>query len=393
MRVIYTIDYSPWSAYGGGAQHSTHNLAAAMSRRGHDVSVVYTKPPWEHVEVPPDLPYTVHWAPFLDLWSRRRAPLRPLNAFTVARTVRRLIEPGTATIVHSQGEEGGRIDHLRPDHSFGFVATPHDPHYPEPLLENSSLSLHKKIRLAITDGKYMMQGCTMRSADLCTPPSRYAAERVHRAFQVDPDRVRVVQNGVTDTFLAFTRQPEKARHGPTVFFGRIVAQKGVDTFVEALALLGDEVPPALIIGRGAAQQQIEHRIEQEKLSEHVRMQPWMTEADLGSMLTRARMVVLPSREENFSLSVLSAMAVGAPVISTRVGGTPEIIDDGENGLLVAPDDPGALAAAIARLNQHPALARRLGEAGRKKVRNQFTWEAAAHRFEGLYRELLSRPHS
>ena len=92
MTIILTIDFSPWSAYGGGAQRSTHNLACALCRRGHDVSVVYTKAPWETVAPPDDLPYTVHWATFFDVRSRRKAPLRPLNASSVARVVKGLLD-------------------------------------------------------------------------------------------------------------------------------------------------------------------------------------------------------------------------------------------------------------------------------------------------------------
>ena len=105
------------------------------------------------------------------------------------------------------------------------------------------------------------------------------------------------------------------------------------------------------------------------------------------MAPTARMVVLPSREENFSLAVLAAMAVGVPVIGTRVGGTPEIINHEKTGLLVESDQPQALAPAIARLLYDPDLAQRLGHAGRTYVRTHLTWDRVAESFEALYRAL------
>jgi starch synthase len=100
------------------------------------------------------------------------------------------------------------------------------------------------------------------------------------------------------------------------------------------------------------------------------------------------MAILPSREENFSLAILSALAVGTPTISTDVGGTPEIIDDGETGLLVPPDCPADLADAINRLQSDPDEARRIGTNGQSHVRNHLTWAVAAERFEALFNEIL-----
>ncbi len=386
MHVILTIDFSPWSDYGGGAQRSTHNLAKALCRRGHRVSVVYTKPPWERVEVPGDLPYEIHWAIFHDLRSRRAAPLRPLNAFSVARVVRRLIED-RETVVHSNGEEGGMVGRLRPRHKFRFVATPRHPRYPRLLLESDTLSRLDLIRLALTEGKYLMQGRAARHADLCVPPSTFAADLVRRAYKLDSARVRVVHNGVPEEFLPYRHDVEKARSGPIVFFGRFEQTKGPDTFVEALGLMGDSAPAALLIGRGPDRESLLRRIEALGLAEKITTMPWMTHDELATVLTGARLVVLPSREENFSLAVLSAMAVGAPVVSTRVGGTPEIIDHERTGLLVEPGSPRQLADGIRRLLEDDVFARAVAEAGCKHVREQLTWDAAADAFEKLYQSI------
>ena len=387
MNIILTIDFSPWSAYSGGAQRSTHYLAKALCRRGHDVSVVYTKVPWEQVAYPGDLPYDVHWATFFDVRSRRQAPLRPLNASSVARVVHGLLTRQHTAVVHSNGEEGGLIDRLRRRHRFGFVATPRHPRYPETLLENERLSPWQHAWMALTQGKYLMQGRAARRADLCVPPSAYAADLVRRAFNLEPSQLRVVPNGVPEEFLSYQHDPRALVDGPLVFFGRFEPTKGVDTLVEALGLLGARAPHTLIIGQGPEKKRIQKRIKALGLGDKAGIRPWMTHDELAQTLTGARMVVLPSRQENFSLAVLGAMAVGAPVISTSVGGTPEIIQHGQTGLLVEPDDPDTLAAAIETLCHDSDLAHQLGQAGRAYVRQHLTWDRVAESFEALYQQL------
>jgi glycosyltransferase involved in cell wall biosynthesis len=89
-------------------------------------------------------------------------------------------------------------------------------------------------------------------------------------------------------------------------------------------------------------------------------------------------------------AVLEYMAAGRPIVATAVGATPELIEDGEHGLLVPPGDAGALARAIARLLDEPALARRLGEAARWRARERYGREAMVRRFEDFYTSLIHR---
>lgn len=389
MNIILTVNYSPWSRYSGGGQRSTHNLGIAYSERGHDVTVVYTKPPWEQIEVPDDLPYRVRWATFYGLWSRRAAPLRPLNAYSVATTVRDLIRSmdGPA-VVQCNGEEGARIPALRPDLDFGLVATPRYSEYPAALIQESPLSSWTKARLFLTEHKYLAQGEIARKADRSVPPSAYAARMLHEAYGIPEERLDVVHNGVPREFLEYDHNPAAVEEGPLVFFGRFAKHKGVDTLIDALSHLGEDAPPTRIIGRGVLEDELRSQIDRLGLTDRVSFHPWMTHHELGAALSEARMAILPSREENFSLAILSALAVGTPTISTDVGGTPEIIDDGETGLLVPPDCPADLADAINRLQSDPDEARRIGTNGQSHVRNHLTWAVAAERFEALFNEIL-----
>ena len=100
--------------------------------------------------------------------------------------------------------------------------------------------------------------------------------------------------------------------------------------------------------------------------------------------------VLPSYSEGVSLALLEAMAAGLPVIASRVGGLPEVVTDGENGLLVPPRDADALAAALTRLLADPSLARQLGENARGYVREHFSLERLGREINEIYEELIEK---
>jgi starch synthase len=107
------------------------------------------------------------------------------------------------------------------------------------------------------------------------------------------------------------------------------------------------------------------------------------------LLSHARVFCCPSVYEPLGIVNLEAMACGAAVVASRVGGIPEVVADGETGLLVPPDDPPALAAALNELLADPTRAAQLGAAGRKRAVAEFGWPQIAAQTAELYRELTS----
>ena len=110
--------------------------------------------------------------------------------------------------------------------------------------------------------------------------------------------------------------------------------------------------------------------------------------DILEWLPNFDIFVLPSDWEGISLALLEAMATGIPVVATAVGGTPEVVVDGETGLLVPPRDPEALAESITRLLNDPEMRQRMGQAGRQRVQDHFTIEETVLKTEHLYNTLL-----
>jgi glycosyltransferase involved in cell wall biosynthesis len=112
--------------------------------------------------------------------------------------------------------------------------------------------------------------------------------------------------------------------------------------------------------------------------------------DLPSIYADLDVLVVSSNNEGTPVSAIEAMAAGCPVVATRVGGLPDLIEDGETGYLVPPRDAVGLAANIVRLLRDRRMARSLGEAAQTAVARQFTVERLCHDVEDLYTELLAR---
>jgi glycosyltransferase involved in cell wall biosynthesis len=170
--------------------------------------------------------------------------------------------------------------------------------------------------------------------------------------------------------------------GYLLFVGRLRIRKGVEVLLEALAELRRTGSPArlLVAGEGEHRAALERRAAELGLGAAVRFVGGAGAAQVRSLLRGAAALVVPSIYEGMPLVVLEAMAAGRPVVASRIAGIPEVVMAGETGWLVAPEDPGALAAALAELLAAPAEAERRGAAGRRRVREHFRPAVAAARW-------------
>src|SRR5439155_23841531 len=179
---------------------------------------------------------------------------------------------------------------------------------------------------------------------------------------------------------------------------RLVPFKGIQYFLEAAALIASRVPESrfLVIGDAhpgddgrAYRQQLERYADRLGLSQRLVFTGFRL--DVPELLSEVTVSVRPCvSSEGLSNALLESMAAGVPVVATRVGGNPEVVQDGRTGLLVPPRDPHALANAISRLLEDPGLARRFGRAGRDRVAEHFSIEQMVSKTERLYLGLLER---
>jgi glycosyltransferase involved in cell wall biosynthesis len=166
--------------------------------------------------------------------------------------------------------------------------------------------------------------------------------------------------------------------------------KGLVPLLEAVAKLRTERDVQLtVIGRPAEGGRVDRAIARLGLADAVRCVSGVSDDELARLYGEAQVAVVPSLYEGFSLPAIEAMSCGVAVVATTGGALPEVIGThDETGLLVPPDDSGALALAIGRLLDDPDLRARLGAAGRRRVISRFTWQVTASGTAACYRALL-----
>jgi glycosyltransferase involved in cell wall biosynthesis len=201
-----------------------------------------------------------------------------------------------------------------------------------------------------------------------------------------PEQYRVVTNGIE--LERFSAPPDPV-DGRVVFLGRLSRQKRPDVAVRALARLLENHPAAElhIAGEGPERAPVKRLAERLGVTDALRMLG--TREDIPELLSGASCLLLTSDYEGCPLSVLEAMAAGVPVVATRVGAVPEMIDDDRAGLLVEPGDAEGAAAAIGELLADPAHARELGDEGRRRARERFSREQMIERTLALYDEVAA----
>ena len=174
--------------------------------------------------------------------------------------------------------------------------------------------------------------------------------------------------------------------------GRLSEEKGQGLAIEALSSLATRWPGLrlLLVGDGPCETELRKRAEDLGVSSRIRFMGFR--ADTAQLLRAADLVVMPSLSEGLPLVAVEALATARAVVATRVGGTPEVITDGETGLLVRPDAV-KLAAAIERVLADPALANQLGSRGRKFIEEHFDIERQVEQTASLYRGLLGSSRS
>jgi glycosyltransferase involved in cell wall biosynthesis len=219
----------------------------------------------------------------------------------------------------------------------------------------------------------------------------------------DPARIAVIRNGVDLESFSHPPDAERIHHELGVPSGvpfvavvsRLNRLKGIEHFLEAAAIVGRRFPDvrfAVIGETGPADRSYLHVLIDltERLGIRDRVVFTGLRTDVPQLLACAAVSVMPSLNEALPNVLLESMAAGAPVVSTRVGGTPEVVEDGVTGLLVPPGNAGALARAIGRLLADRELAAMLGQSGRELVRRRFSMHAMVHATERLYCTLLEK---
>jgi glycosyltransferase involved in cell wall biosynthesis len=196
-------------------------------------------------------------------------------------------------------------------------------------------------------------------------------------------RLLTIKNGIDVEQFAFTGP---CPGGPIVAVARLSSEKDVANLVRAAALAAQRVPALRVevAGGGPCLDDLKRLAARLNVGDRI---AFLGEVrDVRALLCHARFFVLSSRSEGIPLTVLEAMACGLPVVATRVGGLPEVVEEGVTGLLVPPADPAALADAIVRLCNDPFGRERMGRAGGRRAEELFDVRRMVAQYEALYME-------
>jgi glycosyltransferase involved in cell wall biosynthesis len=240
----------------------------------------------------------------------------------------------------------------------------------------------------------------LRLMDHVVCVSEGQAAKVRKWCGVPAERLSVIRNSAR--LGAFEKTDPAARERLRGFFpgevshvvlaaGRFSPEKGFGVLVDAAASICRANPRAsvVIFGEGPLRGELERRASQLNLTGRVVLPGFRT--DLDSLIGGADVVVLPSFTEGLPNVALEASAAGVPVVATAVGGNPEVVAEGETGYLVPSGDPARLAARVNDLLRDPPTRARLGAAGRRRMRELFTFDAQAKAYLQLLHTLRPTP--
>jgi glycosyltransferase involved in cell wall biosynthesis len=260
-------------------------------------------------------------------------------------------------------------------------------HHPE-LSDGVSVSYPERIRRALRRGTWVHT------------PSQFVADEVIESFGADPARVRAVHSGVPVTAADGPLDDEGAQRllptGTTdivLSLSTAEPRKDLPGLVAAFDLIAAERPGLTLVLAGPpgwGEESLSEAIGRSSFAGRIVRTGWISAAVKRALLSRASLLAYPSLYEGFGFPPLEAMAVGTPVVATRVGALPEVL--GDAALLVEARDVEALAEALARVLDDPAVRQDLIARGSGRV-GQFTWTRCAEGLVGLYRDAVAERRS
>jgi glycosyltransferase involved in cell wall biosynthesis len=385
MRILLVPNSYPPQL--GGLEIAVANVAKELAAGGQDVTVVTTSASTRISEETGPGGIKVYRLPFSlprlvlragrakmveSVFRSLQSPLLvPLSLLELLRILRR--EKPQVVNLHYVAENAFFVLAAQLLFDFGLVVT----------LHGSDIECYgQRSRLA-----RRLTQATLSRADRVLSNSAHVLAQAERIVPGVKDKSAVVGNGVhPDEFAATETYPWDKPYILSV--GSFSHNKGFDILVRAFAQVRDRCPGVDLImaGDGHERQACQQLAVQLELNGAVTFLGRVDHSQVPSLLNGCEMLVLSSRNEAFGIVVLEAMAAGKPVVATRVGGVPEAVTHMENGLLVEPESPSALAEGICTLLGDPALSRRLGACAYQAVRQDYTWPKIVEKYFRAYQE-------
>lgn len=354
-----------------GAEHVVVNLSVSLEQMGcRSLLGVFLNSRNPHTEI---ADYARHRGLELQLISCKGRIDR-----SALRTIQSLIEVENIDVLHT---------HAYKADLYGYAAA-RKLHLP--VVATSHLWTHRTFSIRLYEA---LDRWVLRRFERVVAVSDAIADTL-RNVGISPNKITTIPNGI-DLSALCSAQPtlavEIGQGTKTIvgIVGRLVSQKGPDYFLQAAHTVLATFPQTLfvLIGDGPLRGNLERLARGLGIQDKVIFTGART--DMPGVYASIDILVLPSRDEGTPMALLEALAAQKPVVATRVGAVPGIIENERTGILVDPGDVSGLSAAITRLLRDPGLRRRLGENGQTLVCQQFSAGAMAQKYLALYETLVS----
>jgi glycogen(starch) synthase len=228
----------------------------------------------------------------------------------------------------------------------------------------------------------------LHAAARITAPSTAILEEIRQALPDRAPATLLIPNAVAQPQI----EPAPLPFAPPrlLCLGRLIEEKGFDLALTAFATICTRWPTArlLIAGDGPARATLERQAASLGIAGAVEFAGWVAPEAIPALLNGVTLVLMPSRTEGLPLVAVQTAQAGRPLVASRAGGLPEVVRDGETGILVEIDNAAALALAVLSLLDAPERAVRMGQAARTHVAERFNWERCVAAYDGLFTDLV-----
>jgi len=369
MKIAIFVSRFPpkWLA---GTELATYNIAKHLAKRGHEVHVI--------TSLDEGLPkHSLEYGFYIHRIRLLNVQFVGISFFWLKRFLVLIkIKPD---IIHCQDLNNGLAGFL----AGKFLRRPYviwgqgtDVYMPQPLLKSLS-------KFLVNDADAIIA----LTEDMKSRLQKFA----HRNIYVIPNGIDLKKfENLSRDNIQHTLQTKKGEQF-LIFVGRLRPEKGMQYLIEAMRLIRNKRSSVrlIIVGEGPEEYGLKRLVEQLNLEHCVTFMGNVPNEKVPKYMAIADVFILPSLSEGLPIALLEAMAAGLPIIATRVGGIPCVLEDGKNGLLVNPGSSSDLAEKILMLMRSPELMKKMSEANREKSRS-YSWENIVSQLEKLLNEVVAK---
>lgn len=382
MKVVMTSRFHPWHRSSGGGQIAVHEMAKALTLRGHEVHVIYTDENPHKIMVEP--PYYSHFVKH----QRTLGYIKP-----VKKKVETLITEERPDIIQGNGPEAYGIKKLSRKTAIPFVMMSHYPSHLTSSLHDFldyvkfSQTINEVPYKVVTYIEMLMEKRLCELADKVFVPSNFIKEEIIAKYGLARERVVTNYYGVGKRFFEVNRRNADKDRFTLLFVGRLEHQKGVDVLLSSVAELVKEWDDIHlnIIGKGLLQNHYREMTQKLNLEKYVSFLGFVLHNQIVHQYAQSDLFAFPSRYESFGIVVAEAMAVGLPTVTSCEGALPEIVGD---AAITVRLNPHEIAKEISLLRRDEDKREILSKRCRERIKKYFTWDITAEKMEKEFDNIL-----